>query len=451
MTIETKLEILSDAAKYDVSCSSSGSKRKSSKGSLGTSHMSGICHSFTPDGRCISLFKILLTNYCIYDCAYCINRSSNDIRRAAFSVDEIVNLTMHFYRRNYIEGLFLSSAVIKNPDYTMEQLTEVVKTLRTIHKFSGYIHVKGIPGASEVLIETCGQYADRMSVNIELPSSTSLKRLAPDKAAQDIFKPMKVIQSGITAAREARQFSPKAPLFTPAGQSTQLIVGATPESDLNILNLTQGLYDKYDLKRVYFSAYVPINQTEDLPNLTSPPVMREHRLYQSDWLLRFYGFRANELLDDLNPNFDINFDPKTSWALRHLDFFPIEINTAPFEMLIRVPGIGIQGAKKILSARRLSKLTFEDLKKLRIVLKRAQYFVLCDGKYNGSVAYDDQLIHQALKPSLDFNHIDQNFSQLTLFDTFGTPLSATPTDIAPSSNQKLLLLDDLSSSTTGEL
>lgn len=438
MDIKTKLEILSDAAKYDVSCSSSGSNRKAQKGHLGSSSSSGICHSFTPDGRCISLLKILLTNYCIYDCAYCINRQSNDIPRAAFTVDEVVELTINFYRRNYIEGLFLSSAIIQNPNHTMELLTNVLRKLREDYQFRGYIHVKAIPGADELLIRQCGLYADRMSINIELPSSQSLKLLAPNKAAHDILKPMNMIQNNIIENKETRRRFKHSPLFVPGGQSTQLIVGASPESDLKIMQLSEGLYNKYDLKRVYYSAYVPVNKGSLLPIIKSPPVMREHRLYQGDWLLRFYGFKVDELLDLSNPNFDINFDPKTSWALRHMNEFPIEVNTAPFEMLIRVPGIGITGAKKIMSSRRLGPLSFEDLKKLRITLKRAQYFILCSGKYNGNVIYDDDKIRKAMKPELDLNLIEQPHQQLSLFDS-----------INPTSH--LLLLDDLPSALTGEL
>ena len=435
MELKTKLEILSDAAKYDVSCSSSGSKRPSKQGTLGSTHTAGICHSFTPDGRCISLFKILLTNYCIYDCAYCINRHSNDVKRAMFSVDEVVQLTLNFYRRNYIEGLFLSSAIVKNPNYTMERLTSILKKLRLEHQFGGYIHVKAIPGASDELIAECGLYADRMSVNIELPSSSSLKLLAPEKVPHAIFKPMGLIKSRIHETQDNRRHFKSTPLFVPGGQSTQLIVGASPENDLNILSLSENLYQKYQLKRVYYSAYVPINQGGALPSLKSPPVLREHRLYQGDWLLRFYGFKAHELLDTANPNFDINFDPKTAWALRHLHLFPLEVNTAPYAMLVRVPGIGIRGAQKIMSARRLSQLTFEDLRKLRIVLKRAQYFILCNGKYNGTVAYDDVLIKKALSPSLDLNSLEEAATQLSLFET-------------PS---PMPVLDDFSTALTGEL
>lgn len=442
MNLTTKLEILSGAAKYDVSCSSSGSSRSSKKGQLGSTSNGGICHSFTPDGRCISLLKILLTNYCIYDCTYCINRRSNDVPRAAFTVDEIVELTMNFYRRNYIEGLFLSSAVIVSPDHTMELLTQVVSKLRTVHGFRGYIHVKAIPGASQELITTCGQYADRMSVNLELPSSSSLKLLAPEKDPKTIFKPMSLIQTGITEHRALRKTFRHAPLFVPGGQSTQLIVGASPETDLSILTLSEQLYQRYDLKRVYYSAYVPVNTHHHLPIVTSPPTLREHRLYQSDWLLRLYGFKANEILDETDPSLDINFDPKTNWALRHMEHFPIEINSAPYEMLLRVPGIGIRGAKKIVSARRLGPLTFEDLIKLKIVLKRAQYFILCKGKYHGSVNCDASDIRTVLAPIVDLNVLEQPHLQLDLFDH----LSNT----SPLTN-KTHLLTDASSALTGEL
>ncbi|MGL4738193.1 MAG: putative DNA modification/repair radical SAM protein [Cellulosilyticaceae bacterium] len=442
MNLTTKLEILSGAAKYDVSCSSSGSSRNSKKGQLGSTSSGGICHSFTPDGRCISLLKILLTNYCIYDCTYCINRKSNDISRAAFTVDEIVELTMNFYRRNYIEGLFLSSAVIISPDHTMELLTHVVSKLRLIHGFRGYIHVKAIPGASQELITTCGQYADRMSVNLELPSASSLKLLAPDKDPKEIFKPMSLIHAGIAEHHSLQKSFHNAPLFVPGGQSTQLIVGASPETDLSILSLSEKLYQKYDLKRVYYSAYVPVNTHQNLPSLISPPTLREHRLYQSDWLLRLYGFKANELLDEAEPSLDINFDPKTNWALRHMDHFPLEINTAPYEMLIRIPGIGMRGAKKIVSARRLASLTFEDLIKLRIVLKRAQYFILCKGKYHGSVDCEASHIRNVLMPIVDLNIIDQPSRQLDLFDHLSQRVPIT---------DKTYLLSDAPSALNGEL
>lgn len=440
MELSEKLRILSGAAKYDVSCSSSGSNRGGKKGSLSSASSSGICHSFTPDGRCISLLKILLTNCCIYDCSYCINRRSNDVERATFTADEVVNLTMNFYRRNYIEGLFLSSAIIKNANFTMEILTEVVEKLRNEHNFGGYIHLKAIPGADEELINKAGRLVDRMSVNLELPSDKSLKLLAPEKNKEEIFKPMKNIKNQIIINKEERRKYKNSSIFVPGGQSTQLIVGATKETDLNILTLSENLYNKFALKRVYYSAYVPVNSGKNLPDIKNPPTLREHRLYQGDWLLRVYGFNSNELLNEANPNFDINFDPKTTYALNNIHLFPVEINKAPYEMLIRVPGIGIRGAKKIVSARRVNSLDFLDLKKLGIVLKRAQYFITCRGKYFGAVSFDELKIKKALKPKVDLNYIDEDIEQISFFD-------------APSisENNKLLLLNDKSTSLTGEL
>ena len=440
MELSEKLRILSGAAKYDVSCSSSGSNRGGKKGSLGSASSSGICHSFTPDGRCISLLKILLTNCCIYDCSYCINRRSNDVERATFTADEVVNLTMNFYRRNYIEGLFLSSAIIKNANFTMEILTEVVEKLRNEHNFGGYIHLKAIPVADEELINKAGRLVDRMSVNLELPSDKSLKLLAPEKNKEEIFKPMKNIKNQIIINKEERRKYKNSSIFVPGGQSTQLIVGATKETDLNILTLSENLYNKFALKRVYYSAYVPVNSGKNLPDIKNPPTLREHRLYQGDWLLRVYGFNSNELLNEANPNFDINFDPKTTYALNNIHLFPVEINKAPYEMLIRVPGIGIRGAKKIVSARRVNSLDFLDLKKLGIVLKRAQYFITCRGKYFGAVSFDELKIKKALKPKVDLNYIDEDIEQISFFD-------------APSisENNKLLLLNDKSTSLTGEL
>lgn len=440
MELNDKLRILSGAAKYDVSCSSSGSNRSSQKGSLGSTTSSGICHSFTPDGRCISLLKILMTNYCIYDCSYCINRRTNDIERAAFTVDEIVTLTMNFYRRNYIEGLFLSSAIIRDANYTMEMLVNVVDKLRNEHNFRGYIHLKAIPGADDQLIKRAGTLADRMSVNLELPSAKSLKLLAPDKNKQDILLPMKNIKNNIIANRDERKKYRSSPLFVPGGQSTQLIVGATKESDLNILTLSENLYNRFDLKRVYYSAYMPVNTGGNLPKIKNPPTLREHRLYQGDWLLRVYGFKSNELLNDQNPNFDINFDPKTTYALNNLSLFPVEINKAPYEMLIRIPGIGIKGARKIISARRIGPLDFHDLKKLGIVIKRAQYFIICKGKYYGSVDFDDLKIRNALQPKFDLNAIDSDIEQLNFFSKIDEPIT-----------DKMLLLSDGITSVTGEL
>lgn len=447
MELDEKLRILTGAAKYDVSCSSSGSNRSSKKGSIGSTAQSGICHSFTPDGRCISLLKILLTNYCIYDCSYCINRRSNDIERATFTPDEIVNITMNFYRRNYIEGLFLSSSIIQTPNFTMELLTTVVYKLRNEHNFRGYIHLKAIPGADEELIQKAGSLVDRMSVNIELPSSQSLKLLAPEKSKDDIFKPMADIKNNIIINRYENKKYRNSPVFVPGGQSTQLIVGATKDSDLNILNLTENLYNKFDLKRVYYSAYIPVNTGKNLPTLKNPPTLREHRLYQGDWLLRVYGFKADELLNEKNPNFDINFDPKTTYALNNIHLFPVEINKAPYDTLIRIPGIGIRGAQKIVSARRINSLDFFDLKKLGIVIKRAQYFITCKGKYYGSVTFDDDRIRKALTPKFDLNMIDEDAEQLSFFDKNISNLITSQT----SSSNKLLLLNDKSTSITGEL
>ena len=339
MDLTEKIKILSNSAKYDVSCSSSGSSRKNKKGGIGNASPSGICHSWTADGRCISLLKVLLTNYCIYDCKYCINRSSNDIPRASFTVDELVNLTINFYRRNYIEGLFLSSAICISPDYTMELLLKSVKKLRKEVNFNGYIHVKAIPGANIALIEETGKYADRMSVNIELPSGESLKLLAPQKTKESILKPMGFIKSGIIQNHEERLKFKNTPLFVPGGQSTQLIIGATTDSDLKILKLSESLYNSYNLKRVYYSAYIPVSNHPHLPAISNPPLLREHRLYQADWLLRFYGFESDELLNDENPNFDELLDPKCNWAIRNLDKFPVEVNNADYFTLLRIPGI----------------------------------------------------------------------------------------------------------------
>lgn len=419
MEIQSKLKILSAAARYDVSCSSSGSKRKNTQGGTGNAFESGICHSFAADGRCISLLKILLTNQCVFDCAYCINRSSSDVERAAFTPEEVIDLTMNFYKRNYIEGLFLSSAVFKNPNYTMELILEIVMKLRTIHKFNGYIHIKAIPGADSRLIQRAGTYVDRMSVNIELPSDESLKLLAPQKTRDSILKPMAFIGSQIAANKEEKKLFANAPSFVPAGQSTQLIVGAAPDNDLKIIRLSENLYDKLRLKRVYYSAYVPVSSNPRLPSLQAPPpLLREHRLYQADWLLRFYGFRANELLNETNPNLNINFDPKTDWALRNLDRFPVEINTAPMDILLRVPGIGMRSVQKICNARKVHFLSYEDVKKLGVVLKRAQYFITCRGKYFGDVAFSESLIKYKLTPKVDMNLVENpTFEQLSIFSS----------------------------------
>lgn len=413
MDVLDKLKILSDAAKYDVSCSSSGSNRKNKQGGLGNASPSGVCHSWADDGRCISLLKILMTNYCIYDCAYCINRSSNDLPRAIFTPEEIVDLTMNFYKRNYIEGLFLSAAVFKSPNYTMELILEVVRNLREEQNFNGYIHAKAIPGADREIVEKVGKYVDRMSVNIELPTEEGLKLLAPQKNKESILKPMNLIKSGITQSVEERKRFRSSPNFVPGGQTTQLIVGATPDNDLKILRLSEGLYDGYNLKRVYYSAFVPVSNNPKLPVIKSPPLVRENRLYQADWLLRFYGFKAKELLDEDKPDFDLALDPKCDWALRNINLFPVEINKADYNMLLRVPGIGVKSAIKIISARRFTSIDFYDLKKLGIVLKRAQYFITCKGKYYGIKSMDSEIIRNQL---VDGSPMEKNYQQLSLFD-----------------------------------
>ena len=373
-----KLKILADAAKYDVSCASSGTTRGNPNKTLGTAAGWGICHSFTADGRCISLFKILMTNHCIYDCAYCSNRRSNDLKRVAFSPAELAELTIEFYRRNYIEGLFLSSGVIRNPDYTMEQMISVVKKLREEHRFNGYIHMKSIPGASQKLVNIAGMYVDRLSVNIEIPTEESLKKLAPEKDYLSVWKPMKYIKQGILENTEDRKKFRKTPRFVPAGQSTQMIVGATPETDNQILTLASKLYNIDSMKRVYYSGYIHINQNDDrLPALKQPPLVREHRLYQADWLLRFYNFQVNEIVNDANPELDLEVDPKVSWALRHPEFFPIDVNTAPYEAILRIPGVGVLSAKKIITARRYGRLTSYQLQKIGVIMKRAKYFIVC--------------------------------------------------------------------------
>ena len=376
-----KLEVLTDAAKYDVACTSSGVDRPGRPGALGNAVKAGICHSFAADGRCISLLKVLLSNDCAYDCAYCVNRRSCDGPRATFTPEELCRLTVEFYRRNYIEGLFLSSAVVKNPDYTSELMLMTLKKLREEERFWGYVHVKAIPGADPHLTHALGLYADRMSVNIELPSQKSLALLAPQKSKEKILAPMGLIRDGIRENASDLARYRAAPKFVPAGQSTQMIIGATPETDRQILALTEGLYRKYQLKRVFFSAYMPVVSDRNLPARdTPPPLLREHRLYQADWLLRFYGFSAGEILDDQHPDFNPLLDPKCNWALNHMEHFPVEVNRAPYEMLLRVPGIGVKSAKRIRAARRYAALDFDALKKLGVVLKRARYFILCGGK-----------------------------------------------------------------------
>lgn len=424
LTVQDKLGILADAAKYDVACTSSGSDRKNGRKGMGNAHAAGICHSFSGDGRCISLLKILLSNDCVFDCKYCVNRRSNDVPRATFTPSEICELTMGFYRRNYIEGLFLSSGVVKNPDHTMELICETLKLLRENCRFYGYIHVKAIPGASPELIRQAGYYADRMSCNLELPTGESLARLAPQKSRKKILAPMRQIQDQITASRNEMVLYRHAPRFVPAGQSTQMIIGATMETDLQIMQVSESLYKKFDLKRVFYSAYVSVNTDKDLPALPQgPPLLREHRLYQADWLLRFYGFTAGELLDEKRPNFNTVLDPKCDWAVRHLENFPVEINRADYYTLLKVPGIGVQSARRICRARKCSVLRFEDLKKMGVVLKRAMYFITCSGRMMYPVQWSEDAMTRYLTQAgerLPKQIRDQSrtWRQLSLFDDF---------------------------------
>lgn len=422
MNLLDKLTILTDAAKYDASCTSSGVIRGSRPGMIGntSSSIAGCCHSFSADGRCISLLKVLMTNYCVYDCKYCINRRSNDTRRTAFTPRELAELTIQFYRRNYIEGLFLSSGVLRDPDYTTLRMIETLRLLRREFAFNGYIHAKAIPGTSPELVQQLGYLADRLSVNIELPSQKGLAALAPDKSKAAILAPMRLIEAQGRQNKEELVKYRHAPAFAPAGQSTQLIVGATEDSDRHILHLTESLYDRYRLKRVFYSAYVPVVENPLLPALhTKPPLLREHRLYQADWLLRFYGFRADELLDDQHPNFDPMLDPKCYWAITHPEQFPVEIMTADLGWLLRVPGIGPTGARRILSARRTGLLHFDDLKKMGIVLKRAQFFILCGGRMReglhftaDTLAFQLQAVERGSLPA-------SAAQQLSLFDVTG--------------------------------
>ena len=465
--VSYKLKILTDAAKYDVACTSSGVTRKGNGKTMGNAAACGICNAFAADGRCISLLKILMSNECVFDCKYCINRSSNDVPRATFTPDEICKLTMEFYRRNYIEGLFLSSGVIKNPNYTMELMYEVVRRLRVDHGFNGYIHIKAIPGAAQELVEAIGYLADRMSINLEMPTGEGLKEMAPHKTRNTILKPMKQIQTGIfnnrlshgitdkKSAMQMRNYGDdlyesalsskllageskvisenrnndfiigtRGKYFVPAGQSTQMIVGATKESDYHIINVAEALYKNYDLKRVFYSAYIPINDDSALPALdVKPPLLREHRLYQADFLLRFYGFKASELLTEERPFFNENIDPKCDWAVRHLEHFPVEINQADIAVLLRVPGIGVKSARRIVQARRLGVIDFGDLKKMGVVLKRALYFITCKGK----MMYDTKLEESYIVNHLIYNEpphkavgqAEANYSQMSLFDYYG--------------------------------
>ncbi|MHB8064491.1 MAG: putative DNA modification/repair radical SAM protein [Ruminiclostridium sp.] len=447
MNLFDKLGVLADAAKYDVSCSSSGGTRNNKNG-VGNSHTAGICHTWSDDGRCVSLLKILLSNECVYDCVYCVNRASNDVPRASFTADEVIELTMNFYRRNYIEGLFLSSAVLRNPSYTMELMLDIVRRLRNEHGFYGYIHIKGIPGADEKLINEAGMFVDRMSINIELPSDKGLEVLAPQKPKKALLKPMQQINNKIIEMKDAQKIykrgnsteitkaSSRGKLFVPAGQSTQLIIGATPDRDLSILKLSEALYDNLNLKRVYYSAYVPTLTDPRLPALIKPPLLREHRLYQADWLLRFYGFGADELLSKSNPDFNPELDPKADWALRNLHLFPVEINSIDYAMLLRVPGIGVQSAKRIITARRVGSLSFDNLKKIGVVLKRAGHFITCQGKIYETYSKNETIVKESLVSAkllpqsrkyvagqmsllstINENGIGENMSDLYLFDS----------------------------------
>ena len=433
LSIQEKLEILSDAAKYDVACTSSGVDRKGKAGMLGNTVAAGLCHSFAGDGRCISLLKILFTNQCIYDCKYCINRCSNDVVRTAFTPDEVCTLTMEFYRRNYIEGLFLSSGILYSADYTMDLIYQTLKKLREVYRFNGYIHVKAIPGADPVLIEKVGFLADRMSINLELPTAEGLKKLAPGKSRSKILTPMRQIQRGITANKFELMEYKRTPSFVPAGQSTQMIVGATPENDYQMMMVAEALYQNYDLKRVFYSAFVPVNEDSSLPALPGgPPLLREHRLYQADWLLRFYGFKASELLTEDRPNFNVFLDPKCDWALRHLELFPVEINRADYYTLLRVPGMGVKSVKRIIAARRQGLLDFESLKKMGVVLKRAMYFITCSGRMMYPTRMDEDYItsHLVGDERRAVWDISQQgaYRQLSLFDDMKLNMAPVPAD-----------------------
>lgn len=421
MSIMEKLAILTDAAKYDVACTSSGVERRGNGNGMGNSIAAGICHAFSADGRCVSLLKILFTNECIFNCAYCQNNCNSDVPRASFTPDEVCELTMEFYRRNYIEGLFLSSGILISPNYTMDLIYQTLYKLRTIHHFKGYIHVKAIPGADAALVEKAGYLADRMSINLELPTADGLKQLAPCKSRNTILKPMRQIQTGITENRHELALYRKAPQFVPAGQSTQMIIGATPESDFQIMSVADALYRNFGLKRVFYSAFINVTQDSNLPVLPGgPPLLREHRLYQADWLLRYYQFQVDELLSEDKPDFNIYLDPKCDWALRHLEEFPVEINRASYHTLLRVPGIGYKSAERIVKARRSGKLDFSDLKKIGVVLKRALYFITCSGKMMYNTKLEENYICSNLmadKTQIPKDIRESGYQQLSLFDT----------------------------------
>lgn len=430
MSLMDKLGILTDAAKYDVACTSSGVDRKGNGSSMGNCVKGGICHSFSSDGRCISLLKILLTNECIYDCKYCVNRCSNDVPRATFTPEEVCTLTMEFYRRNYIEGLFLSSGIIRNPSFTMELIYRTIWLLRNKYHFNGYVHVKAIPGADGELIQRTGYLVDRMSVNLELPTAEGLRTLAPNKHRKNILAPMRQIQNGIHENKNELVLYRNAPRFVGGGQATQMIIGATPETDYQIINVAESLYQKFELKRVFYSAFVRVNEDKNLPAIPGgPPLLREHRLYQADWLLRFYGFEASELLDEKRPFFNVMLDPKEDWAVRHLEEFPVEINRAPYETLLRVPGVGVKSAQRIVAARRSGNLTFADLKKIGVVLKRALYFITCSGRMMYPTKLEEDYIVRNLtseKDRIQFGSDGMTYKQMSLFDdgSFQRPVTA---------------------------
>ena len=412
--ISEKLSILADAAKYDVSCTSSGSNRKNINKGLGNAS-NGICHAYTEDGRCVSLLKILLTNHCIYDCAYCVSRKSNDIKRAAFTVQEVVDITINFYRRNYIEGLFLSSGIFKDPDYTMERLVRVAKKLRTEHNFNGYIHLKTIPGASEELIKEAGLWSDRLSINVEMPTKKSLALLAPDKKQDTMLQSMQRVSDAIMTNQEEKRIFKKAPMFAPAGQSTQMVIGATPETDLEILYMANGFYKKFNMRRVYYSGYVPVSNDNRLPAIGTPvPMVRENRLYQADWLMRFYGFKVDEIVDRENPLLDMDIDPKLSWALRNLHLFPVDINVVDKQLLMRVPGIGIQSVQKICAARKFSRITWEHLKEIGVSMNRTKYFIYTDSQFEKK-DWQPWQIKQFILSEGDSKYKRNFSSQATLF------------------------------------
>lgn len=414
--IREKLNILADAAKYDVSCSSSGGTRKNDNKGIGDSHTSGICHTYTEDGRCVSLLKILLTNHCIYDCLFCVSRKSNDIKRAAFTVDEVVDLTMNFYRRNYIEGLFLSSGIFKNADFTMERLLLVCKKLRLEQRYNGYIHLKTIPGASDELIKEAGLYADRMSINLEMPTEAGLKLLAPEKSHADVIKPLGFVQQNIVQFAEDKKLIKHVPKFVPAGQSTQMVIGATPESDKDIMYTANAFYKNFSLKRVYYSGYVPISNDSRMPVLgTQPPLLRENRLYQTDWLMRFYGFKVQEILNDANPNLDVDIDPKLSWAIRNMQHFPVDINKADYKMILRIPGIGVMSAKKIVQARKFGRLRIDQLKKIGVAYNRAKHFITCADSPYQIKDYQGTQIKAFIMADSQSKYLKTDNNQLILF------------------------------------